>query len=130
MNNNNVIKVLVLIILLIILNISIFLTLHVYSASRIINIIFINFAFIILWGFTAINTKKKKFKYLNYLKLPFLLLYFIATLIIGFTFMYLNPNSIKETIIAHTINTGVFLILMLINQIVDNHIESNTNEGK
>lgn len=124
MKNNKVVCSLILVVTLLIINIVVFLTLQTYSASRILNIICLNVAIIILWFFIFINLKNATNKYLNYSKLPIVLVYALLTIILSIILIIINPLTIVSSVIIQIIIHGIFFVLMLTNQLADNTTES------
>lgn len=124
MKNNKVVSSLILVVTLLIINTVTFLTLQTYSASRILNIICLNVAIIILWFFIFINLKNATNKYLNYSKLPIVLVYALLTILLSIILIIINPLTIVSSVIIQVIIHGIFLVLMLTNQLADNTTES------
>lgn len=124
MKNNKVIYSLILVVGLLIINTVIFLTLQTYSASRILNIICLNVAIIILWFFIFINLKDSNNKYLNYSKLPIVLVYAVLTIILSISLIIINPKTVVSSIITQVIIHGIFVLAILTNKLADNTTES------
>ena len=129
MKDNRVIKIVILLITLVMVNLVAFLSIHTYTASRIINIIFLNLAVIVFEGFMMINTKSKDNKYLNYTKIPLVTTYSLITFILSIVLLVVNP-SIVITIILQAIITAIFCIVMLTNKMADNSTEQAVSQMK
>lgn len=130
MKNNKVVYSLILVVTLLVINIVIFLTLQTYSAGRILNIICLNVAIIILWFFIFINLKDANNKYLNYSKIPIVLIYALLTIILSIVLIIINPETVISTVIIQVIIHGIFAISMLTNKLADNtteNLEKNQN---
>lgn len=124
MKNNKVVYSLILVVALLIINVVIFLTLQTYSASRILNIICLNVAVIIFWFFIFINLKDANNKYLNYAKIPIVLVYALLTIILSIILIIINPETVVSTVIIQVIIHGIFVISILTNKLADNTTES------
>ena len=124
MKNNKVVYSLILVVALLIINVVIFLSLQTYSASRILNIICLNVAIIILWFFIFINLKEANNKYLNYTKIPIVLVYALLTIILSIILIIINPETVVSTVIIQVIIHGIFVISILTNKLADNTTES------
>ena len=124
MKNNKVVYSLILVVALLIINVVIFLTLQTYSASRILNIICLNVAVIIFWFFIFINLKDANNKYLNYSKIPIVLVYALLTIILSIILIIINPETVVSTVIIQVIIHGIFVISILTNKLADNTTES------
>ena len=130
MKDNRIIKTLILVITLIGINLITFLTVNTYTTARVINIIFLNIAII---GFEIVilfNGKTKENKFLNYSKIPLVSGYSVITFLVSFILMLINPVNLAITIVPHVIITGIFLILILTNQMADNSTEKSVDEMK
>ena len=130
MKDNRIIKTLILVITLIGINLITFLTVNTYTTARVINIIFLNIAII---GFEIVilfNGKTKENKFLNYSKIPLVSGYSVITFLVSFILMLINPVNLAITIVTHVIITGIFLILILTNQMADNSTEKSVDEMK
>ena len=124
MKNNKVVYSLILVVALLIINVVIFLTLQTYSASRILNIICLNVAVIIFLFFIFINLKDANNKYLNYSKIPIVLVYALLTIILSIILIIINPETVVSTVIIQVIIHGIFVISILTNKLADNTTES------
>ena len=130
MNDNRIIKALILVITLIGINLITFLTVNTYTTARVINIIFLNIAIIAFEIVILFNGKTKENKFLNYSKIPLVSGYSVITFLVSFILMLINPVNLAITIVPHVIITGIFLILILTNQMADNSTEKSVDEMK
>lgn len=130
MKDNRIIKTLILVITLIGINLITFLTVNTYTTARVINIIFLNIAIIAFEIVILFNGKTKENKFLNYSKIPLVSGYSVITFLVSFILMLINPVNLAITIVPHVIITGIFLILILTNQMADNSTEKSVDEMK
>ena len=128
MKDNRIIKALILVITLIGINLITFLTVNTYTTARVINIIFLNIAIIAFETVILFNVKSKENKFLNYSKIPLVSGYSIITFLVSFILILINPVNLAITIVPHVIITGIFLVLILTNQIADNSTEKSVAE--
>lgn len=130
MKNNKVMSAIILISALIIVNVLIFMILQTYNASRIINIICLNISLVILWISIFTNFKNNDDKYINYFKLPIVIMYSIITIVASTLLIILNPNTVTSTIVIQILIHGIFAIILASNKMADNLTEKSLSTQK
>ena len=124
MKDNRMIKALIVIVCLIMVDTITFVIVKDFTTSRIINIVFLNFAVIIPALILFINTKSKENTFLNYTKYPIAVKYGIITLVMSAVLMIIAKNNVAITVVCQVLVTGCFCLFMLTNKMANNTTEA------
>ena len=101
-----------------------------FNASVWISYGFIHFAYFVLL-LTQLLVRKSKFE-TDYRKPLYLItgVYFLIAFIVGITFILTSPDTIKITLTVQTILAALFLGLLLVNLLANEHTANSIAERK
>lgn len=129
MKNNKVLFGIIGAIALAIVDLVVFTVIKNFTATRWINIVFLNFAVIVAWGSTFMLGNKEN-EYLNYSRLPIIAGYSGLAFALSVILLALNLKNVLFTIVPQLVLLGVFGVVFTTNTMTNNLVENSKNESK
>ena len=119
MKNNKVLYGIIGIVALAMINVIVFVSVKEFTVARWINIAFLNLSVIVLWFFSIMFGNKEE-GFMNYSRLPIVLLYSGITFVISALLIIINLQNVTATIVTQVILLGLFIILLSTNTMANN----------
>lgn len=129
MKNNKILFGAIGLIAIIIVDVVVFAILKYFTATRWINIVFLNLSVVVAWGSTFMLGSKEN-EYLNYSRLPIVGIYSSIAFILSIILIILNLKNVLFTIVPQIVLLGAFGIAMVVNTMTNNLVETSSKESK